>query len=185
MDNQKYQRLKALLLQNSYEKRTVTLASGRISDFYFDGKQTSLHSEGAYLLGQAFWELIQTSGRKVEAIGGPTLGADPLVTSISLISCLKGTPIPAFIVRKTPKSHGTGRWIEGIKNLKEGMQVALVEDVITSGGSILKAAEQVEKAGYFISLIAGIVDRQEGGREKIEQAGYRFSSLFTKEELLV
>lgn len=176
--------LRQILLSQSYEKRVLTLASGKTSDFYFDGKQTTLHPLGGVLTGLALWELIENSGRRVDAIGGPTLGADPIVTAVSCVSVLRGRPLPAFIVRKEPKKHGTARWIEGVKNLKEGMQVALVEDVVTSGGSILKAAEKVEEAGYFISLLLTIVDREEGGRQAIEGRGYRFESLFTKTELL-
>jgi len=178
------QNLKNLLLQLSYEKREVTLASGKKSDFYFDGKQTTLHPEGAKLVGELMFQLLRSSGKRIQAVGGPTLGADPIVTAISLVSAQRGFPIPAFIVRKNPKSHGTGAWIEGIKNLKPGMQVALVEDVVTSGGSILQAAEKVEKAGYTVSLIASIVDREDGGAEKIRSLGYSFLSLFTKTELL-
>jgi len=178
------ERLKQLLLQKSYERRTVTLASGKTSDFYFDGKQTTLDAEGSLLVGRLFWEAIASSGRRVEAVGGPTLGADPIVTAVSLTSALRGRPIPAFIVRKEPKKHGTGAWIEGEKNLKPGMQVALVEDVVTSGGSLLKAVEKVRKAGYFVSLLLTIVDREEGGAENIRRAGYPLISLFTKTELL-
>ncbi len=176
--------LRKILLHLSYEKRDVTLASGKKSDFYFDGKQTTLNAQGAVLVGLTLWDLIQQSGRRVEAVGGPTLGADPIVSAVSLVSALKGNPIPAFIVRKEPKKHGTAAWIEGVKNLKPGMQVALVEDVVTSGGSILKAAQKVEEAGYFVSLIATIVDREDGGAQKIQEMGYSFASLFTKSELL-
>ncbi|MBF0491459.1 MAG: orotate phosphoribosyltransferase [Deltaproteobacteria bacterium] len=176
--------LKQILLQNSYEQREVKLASGRLSNFYFDGKQTALSAEGAFLIGECFFDLFQKSGRRIQAVGGPTLGADPIVSAVSLISYLKNSPLPAFIIRKEPKKHGTAKWIEGDKNLKLGMQVALVEDVVTSGGSILKAAERVEEAGYFVSLMATIVDREEGGREAIEAKGYRLLSLFTKTELL-
>lgn len=177
-------RLKELLLENSYQKKEIRLASGRISDFYFDGKQTTLHPEGAFLVGALLYEAICRSGRRVEAIGGPTLGADPIVSAVSLASYLRGNPLPAFIIRKEPKKHGTSSWIEGEKNLNASMQVALVEDVITSGGSILKAIEQVERAGYFVSLLLTLVDREEGGRENLEAKGYKLLSLFTKTELL-
>ena len=179
------ERLRQILLSKSYEKRMVTLASGKTSDFYFDGKQTTLDPEGSALTGRLFFDAIESSGRRVEAIGGPTLGADPIVTAISLTSQLKGRPIPAFIVRKEPKKHGTAAWIEGEKNLRPGMQVALVEDVITSGASLLKAVEKVERAGYFVSLVLAIVDREEGGAEKIRGQGYRLVSLFSKGELLL
>lgn len=180
----KKERLRQILLQNSYEKREVKLSSGGTSDFYFDGKQTSLHPEGSALIGELLLDLIHTSGRKVEAVGGPTLGADPLVTAISLSSFQKGVPIPAFIVRKEPKKHGTAAWIEGGKNLRPGQCVALVEDVITTGGSLLKAVEKVERAGFFVTLLLTLVDREEGGKERIETQGYRLLSLFSKKDLL-
>jgi orotate phosphoribosyltransferase len=178
------EKLRQILLKKSYEKREVTLASGKKSDFYIDCKQATLDAEGMVLVGFTLWDLIQKSGRRIEAIGGPTLGADPIVCAVSFVSQLKGNPIPAFIVRKEPKKHGTKNWIEGEKNLKPGMQVALVEDVITTGESLLKAASRVEAAGFHISLICALVDREEGGAERIQEHGYRLASLFTKTELL-
>ncbi len=184
MKPEQKKRLKEIILSLSYEKREVKLASGKTSQFYFDGKQTTLHPEGMSLVGEAIWELIQNTGRSIQAVGGPTLGADPIATAVSFVSFLKGKPIPAFIVRKNPKGHGTGAWIEGIKNLKPGMQVALVEDVITSGGSILQAAEKVEAAGFFVSVICTIVDREEGGKEMLTEKGYKVLSVFKKSELV-
>lgn len=175
--------LKALLCAKSYEKRRITLASGRESDFYFDGKQTSLHADGARLLGHLFWERLQ-QGSRVEAIGGPALGACPLVTAISLTSALGAAGIPAFIVRKEPKSHGTAAWIEGVKNLVPGMRVALVEDVVTTGGSLLTAVDRVTEAGYTVTRVLTIVDREEGGREAFAKRGLQLEALFTKSELL-
>lgn len=177
------QTLKTLLLEKSYERRKVTLASGRESDFYFDGKQTSLHPEGARLLGEAFFELL-AKGEAVSAIGGPALGACPLVTAISLTSALHNQAIPAFIVRKEPKAHGTAAWIEGMKNLTPGMKVALVEDVVTTGGSLLKAVDRVNEAGFVVSRVLTIVDRNEGGREAFLAKGLYLEALFTKESLL-
>lgn len=181
MDRQ--QELKRLLLDKSYEQRKVTLASGRESDFYFDGKQTSLNPAGARLLGDCFWEMLE-QGERVEAVGGPALGACPLATAISLTSELKGKGIPAFIVRKEPKSHGTGAWIEGMKNLRAGMKVALVEDVVTTGGSLLLAVERVRAAGLVVARLLVIVDREEGGREAFRKKGLTVEALFTKTELL-
>lgn len=177
------QELKRLLLEKSYERRKVVLASGRESDFYFDGKQTSLHPLGAKLLGQAFWAVLQT-GEAVEAVGGPALGACPLVTAISLASERAGKGIPAFIVRKEPKSHGTEAWIEGMKNLRAGMKVALVEDVVTSGESLVAAAAHVRQAGLQVVRVLTVVDREEGGREVFAREGLTLEALFTKTELL-
>lgn len=177
-------RLKELLLKLSYEKRDVTLASGRKSDFYIDVKQTSLHPEGAHLLGEALFQEIRTSFPGARAVGGPTLGADPLVSAVSVISHLKMDPLSAFIIRKEPKSHGTGAWIEGEKNLSPGSRVVLVEDVLTTGGSLLKAAEKTLAAGYQIEGLLVVIDREEGGREATEAKKFKLRSLFTKSELL-
>jgi orotate phosphoribosyltransferase len=174
--------LLALLRNRSYEQKEVTLASGRKSDFYVDGKQTSLHPRGAYLLGKLLLEMLPRFG-EVDAIGGPTLGADPLATSVALVSSIEGRPLPAFIVRKEPKGHGTKRWIEGQKNLAPGMRVVVIEDVVTTGGSGLQAVEKIEAEGYKVVGLLAVVDREEGAREAIEKAGYRFESLFTKTEI--
>lgn len=182
MDRRK--RLKELLIQLSYEKKPVTLASGRRSDFYIDVKQTSLNPEGAHLLGEALFEEIRGSFPAAQGVGGPTLGADPLVSAISIVSHLKGHPLPAFIIRKEPKAHGTGAWIEGGKNLAPSSRVVLVEDVLTTGGSLLTAVEKTVQAGYKIEGLVVVVDREEGGREPVEAKRYKLRSLFTKAQLL-
>ncbi len=178
------QRLKELILQFSYQKREVRLASGRMSDFYFDGKQTTLHPEGAALVGPGLMDLIQRHFPEAGAVGGPTLGADPIATSVSLTSYQRGFPIPAFIVRKQPKGHGTMSWIEGASHLKLGMRVVLVEDVITTGGSILKACRAVRDAGLVPLGVVVVVDREEGGREALEAEGLQVLSLFKKSDLV-
>jgi orotate phosphoribosyltransferase len=178
------QRLKELLLKKSYREGRIKLTSGKESDFYIDGKQTTLDSEGAYLCGELLYDLINSQEEKIGAIGGMTLGADPLVTAVSIVSFLKGSPMPAFIVRKEPKSHGTENYIEGKENLDIGMRVALLEDVVTTGGTLLKVIERVKSQGFEVGLVATIVDRQEGGAEALADAGYRLLSLFTREELL-
>jgi orotate phosphoribosyltransferase len=177
-------RLKELILQFSYQKREVRLASGRMSDFYFDGKQTTLHPEGATLVGEAMMDLIQANFPEARAVGGPTLGADPIATAVSLISFRRGFGIPAFIVRKEPKGHGTMNWIEGASHLKAGMRVVLVEDVITTGGSILKACQALRDAGLVPLGVVVVVDREEGGKEALEGAGLKVLSLFKKSELV-
>jgi len=176
--------LKKIILEKSYEEREVTLASGRKSNFYFDSKQTTLHPEGSYLVGELFLNEIKAFGEEVKAIGGLTLGADPIATSVAMVSFLNKEPIAGFIVRKEPKSHGISQWIEGWKNLEKGMPVVIVEDVVTSGGSSMKAAEKVVEAGYKIVGIVALVDREEGGRENIEAAGYKLRSVFTKSQLI-
>ncbi|HBF13446.1 MAG TPA: orotate phosphoribosyltransferase [Deltaproteobacteria bacterium] len=176
--------LKALLLTLSYEKREVTLSSGLKSNFYFDGKQTALHAQGSALIGQLMFELISEKMPQVEAVGGLTLGADPLVSAVSVISALKNKPIHAFIIRKEPKQHGTQNWIEGTKNLKAAMKVAILEDVITTGGSSLKAIERAEVFGLDVVGVVSLVDREEGGKQNLEAKGYKVYSLFTKNDLI-
>lgn len=176
-------RLKKIIIELSYEKRNVTLASGRQSDFYFDGKQTTLHPEGGYLTGKLFFEAIKDV-EGVEGVGGLTLGADPIATATSVVSFLEGKPVPGFIIRKEPKGHGTGAWLEGRKNLKPGSKVVIVEDVVTSGGSSLKAIKRAEEEGLVVLGVVTLVDREEGGRENIEKEGYWLKSIFTKSEIL-
>ena len=177
------ERLKQIIIELSYEKRNVTLASGRQSDFYFDGKQTTLHPEGGYLTGKLFFEAMRDV-EGVEGVGGLTLGADPIATATSVVSYLEGKPIPGFIIRKEPKGHGTGAWLEGRKNLKVGARVVIVEDVVTSGGSSIKAIKRAKEEGLVVLGVVTLVDREEGGRENIEAEGYWMKSIFTKAEIL-
>ncbi len=175
------QRLARLLLEKSYIEGEVVLTSGKKSDYYFDCKPTALHPEGSYLLGNIFLSMLNPD---IEAVAGITLGGDPLVTSITLVSYLKKRPIPALIVRKEPKGHGTNRFIEGISNVGEKASVALVEDVVTTGGSVLRACKAIEDAGFKIGQILCVLDREEGGYENIEKAGYKLTPIFTRGELL-
>lgn len=182
--NQLRQRLKELLLEKSYREGRIKLTSGQESDFYIDGKQTTLDAEGAYLCGMLLYDLISKQPEKIDGVGGMTLGADPLVTAVSIVSYLEGDPLPAFIVRKEPKSHGTENYIEGKGNLIEGARVALLEDVVTTGGTLIKVIERVKSQGIEVGLVATIVDRQEGGSETLAGHGHKLFSLFTREELL-
>ncbi|BDD86828.1 orotate phosphoribosyltransferase [Desulfofustis limnaeus] len=177
------ERLKAILLEKSYREGSFTLTSGKTSDFYIDGKQTTLSAEGAYLCGKLLFTLIRDCGREIDAVGGMTLGADPLVTAVSIVSFLENRPIPAFIVRKEAKGHGTGNYIEGLKNLPAGGAVALIEDVVTTGGTLLKVIDRVEAAGFSVGIVVTIVDRQEGGAENLAARGFELKALFTKKEL--
>jgi len=176
-------RLKQIIIELSYEKRKVILASGRESDFYFDGKQTTLHAEGGYLVGRLFHEAIRDVAG-VEAVGGITLGADPIATATSIAAHLDGRKLHAFIIRKEPKGHGTGQWLEGRKNLPAGTKVVIVEDVVTTGGSSMKAVRRAEEEGLEVLGIVTLVDREEGGRENIEQEGYWLRTIFTRTELV-
>lgn len=178
---QERKRLLEIIREKSYEEREVILTSGRKSNFYFDGKQTTLDPEGAYMVGTVLYEMIKG---KSKAVGGPTLGADPIATSVAIVSHLKGDPIPAFIIRKEPKGHGKKLWIEGDKPLKKGTRVAIVEDVITTGGSILKAIDIAKDLGLEVAQVIVLVDREEGGREKLAEKGYELEAVFTRSELI-
>jgi orotate phosphoribosyltransferase len=162
-------RLLALLKRLSYEEREVTLASGQKSNFYIDCKQTALTAEGHFLVGSLFGRILAEQAPEVEAIGGVTMGADPLASAVSTLSYLAGRPLPAFYVRKEAKGHGTAAWLEGTKSLRAGMPVAILEDVVTTGGSALKAIARVREHGLQVAIILGLVDREEGGREALEK----------------
>src|SRR5262252_4603579 len=175
-------RLLDLLKELSFEKRKVTLTSGKESDFYIDCKRTALTAEGHFLIGRLLFAEIRRHTPEVRAVGGLTLGADPLVSAVSLTSYLAGQPIEAFIVRKEPKGHGTDQWIEGAYALKEGTSVAIVEDVVTSGGSTLKAIERALQHGFKVNRVYALVDRLEGGRAAVEGKGYALSALYTRRD---
>ncbi len=176
--------LKAIIRELSYEEREVTLASGRKSNFYFDGKQTTLHARGGLLVGKAFWDEVKQFGGQIDGVGGLTMGADPIATATSIAAQLDGQDVHAFIIRKEPKGHGTGQWLEGRKNLPEGSRVVIVEDVTTTGGSSLKAVERAQEEGLDVAGIVTLVDREEGAREAIEGAGQILRAVFTRAEVV-
>ncbi len=150
-----------------------TLTSGKKSTYYFDGKRLTFHPEGAYLIGKAMFE--ELVGADVDAVGGVATGGYPIATAVTLVSHQEGRPIPSFIVREQAKEHGTKKQVEGY--LKEGSRVAIVDDVITTGGSIRKAIEVVEAARCKVVKIITIVDRHEGGSEQLKKEGYDFTAL--------
>jgi orotate phosphoribosyltransferase len=162
-------RLLELLKQLSYEEREVVLSSGQKSNFYIDCKQTVLSAEGHFLVGWLMGALIHNHAPDVEAVGGLTMGADPLASAVSTVSYLGSHPLQAFYVRKEAKGHGTAQWIEGRKLLHPGMPVAILEDVVTTGGSAIKAIERARAFGLNVRLVLGLVDREEGGREVLEK----------------
>ena len=150
-----------------------TLVSGKKSNYYFDGKKLTLSPGGAYWIGKAiFDELTRVS---VDAVGGVATGAYPIATAVALVSHLEGKPLPAFMVREVVKEHGTKRKIEG--HLTEGSRVAIVEDVITTGGSVSKVIEAVEAADCKVMKVIALVDRHEGGSDKLKGEGYDFTSI--------
>jgi orotate phosphoribosyltransferase len=161
-------RLHTLLKERAFQEREIVLSSGLRSNFYIDCKQVSLDAEGAHLIGCLFSALIDELDPSAAAVGGLTLGADPLATATSVVSFLRGTPRAAFIVRKEPKGHGTGQWIEQPASLAPGAEVVVVEDVVTTGASMLRAIERVTAAGYKVRRALALVDRLEGGRAAIE-----------------
>ena len=177
-------RLLELLRKLSLEKRDVTLSSGRKSNYYVDGKQTTLNPEGIYLTGKLLYQRIRALPLRADAVGGLTLGADPLVSAVALWSQLEKDPLPAFIVRKEAKGHGTGAWLEGLKNIPPAARVVIVEDVVTTGDSALRAIARSEEAGYKVVKVMALLDRQEGGREKLKEKGYELEAIFNREELL-
>jgi len=178
------ERLKAILVENSVqiapEDQPFTLASGKKSHYYINGKLTTSDPEGLYCLSRIILEEIKE--KQVEAIGGPTLGADPIVSGVTILSHLYGQSIPLFIVRKEPKGHGTQSQVEGCE--VQGKRVVLVEDVITTGGSLLKAVDVVQTLGGIIVNMISIVDREQGGREAFAKAGLSYTPIFSIKELL-
>lgn len=180
--NKSRARLLELLTALSYKKGTVTLASGKTSDFFIDCKQTVLTAEGHALIGETMLDAL--AGKNVEAVAGVELGGCPLASAVSLTSHLRGAPLDAIYVRKEAKDHGSQRLLEGGTRLAKGARVALLEDVVTTGGSTLKAAEKLKTAGFEIAAVIAIVDRREGGREAIEAAGYPVTSLFTRADFI-
>jgi orotate phosphoribosyltransferase len=174
-------RLASLLLEKSYRAGEVLLTSGRKSDYYFDCKQTALHPEGAWLIGNLLFDLLP---KAVVGVGGMTLGADPLVTAVSLVSHLRGRPMPAFIVRKAAKGHGTNQYLEGLSNFRPGDVVALLEDVVTTGGTLLTVIDRVQAAGLTVGAVVTVLDRKEGGSERLAERGFPLLSIFTRDALL-
>jgi orotate phosphoribosyltransferase len=165
-----HDRLLSLLAERSARRGNFTLASGRQSTLYIDARLTTMSPDGLALIGPLAVSALDAAGWKVDAVGGLTLGADPVRYAIAYASALAGTPIRAFTVRKEAKAHGTGRLIEG--PFREGDRVAIVEDVITTGGSALRAIETVRNAGGIVAGVLALVDREEGGREALEAAGF-------------
>jgi len=175
-------RLLELFTELAYEKRKVTLSSGKESDFYIDTKQASLTAEGHYLVGRLVLAEIRAHFAGAQAVGGMTMGADPIASAVSLTSWLQASPLPAFYVRKEPKGHGTNQWLEGKKGLPVPAQVVVVEDVVTTGASTLKAIERCRVEGLHVLGVVALVDREEGGREAVEKAGVDLRSLFRRSD---
>jgi orotate phosphoribosyltransferase len=177
-------RLLELLRSLSFERRKVVLSSGKESDFYVDCKRTALTAEGHVLVGRCLFREVRAIQPLVRGVGGLTLGADPLASAVAFASFLAGEPVDAFIVRKEPKGHGTGQWIEGRKTIPDGSRVVVLEDVVTTGGSALKAIERCRIEKLQVTGCFALVDRMEGGREAIEASGVPVDALFTRRDFL-
>ena len=173
------ERLLELLQEKSLEVRPVTLSSGKTSDYYLDCKRVTLSPEGAYLTAKLMLDMIWPD---VSAVGGLTLGADPIVSSISVLSHIQGRGLAGLIVRKEPKKHGTMNYVEG-PALETGAKVAVVEDVVTSGASLQRAIDRIAAAGYQPVQALTIMDRQEGGRAAVESQGFALQAIFTRNDL--
>ncbi len=178
--------LRALLLEKSVRTGEFTLASGKTSDLYIDCRVTAMDPHGANLIGKLGWETVKqeiaTRGLDVQAIGGMTLGADPISLAVGMTSASDEKPLQVFTVRKEPKGHGKGKQIEG--NFSEGDTIIIVDDVITTGGSTIKAMDVIEAAGGKVAFALVLVDREEGGRAAIEARGVPVVSLFSRSTLL-
>jgi orotate phosphoribosyltransferase len=172
--------LGSLLKERSLRFGDFTLASGRKSHYYFDSKLTTLDPEGAYLTAWCILDLIRRERLEARAIGGMTLGADPIVCAVAPLSHLEGPAMSAFIVRKGTKDHGTGKEVEGAP--PEGTRVIIVDDVVTTAGSTLRAIGAAERAGLVVAAVICLLDREEGGAEAL--ASYPFYPLFRRSEIL-
>jgi orotate phosphoribosyltransferase len=169
------EKLLVLLYKEALKKGNFTLSSGKTSNYYLDGRVITLTPEGAYLVASIILELIK--GEDVAALGGPTLGADPIVGAVAALSHINKVHLQTFIVRKATKEHGTQRQIEG-PALKEGSRVILVDDVATTGKSLIEAKAALDKVGIKVDKAIVIVDRNEGAQENLAQIGLKLEAIF-------
>lgn len=176
-------RLFELLRTRAFERKRVVLASGRESDFFIDCKQAVLSAEGHALVGEEMLDALSQLPRCV-AVAGVELGGCPLASAVALTSFRRGTSLDAIYVRKDAKDHGSRRLIEGNTRLPAGASVALLEDVITTGGSTLRAASRLRDAGYDVVGVVTLVDRLEGGRQAIEAEGLKLVTLYTRNDFM-
>jgi len=172
-------RLLEILKKKAVLYGDFVLASGKRSSYYIDGRLITLEPEGAYLTARLILDILKDA--PVDAVGGPSLGADPIVGATVAASYLAGRPLLGFLVRKADKTHGTQKRIEG--PLREGHRVAIVEDVVTTGRSVLEAIQQVEAAGAKVMKVIALLDRLKGAAELFAEEGYNFSALFTRKDI--
>ncbi|MEB3829515.1 orotate phosphoribosyltransferase [Phormidium sp. CCY1219] len=168
-----------LFCQLAYREGDFILSSGQHSSYYINGKQVTLHPEGALATGRILLSMLPPD---TEAVAGLTLGADPIVSAVSVVSAYENRPLPALIIRKEAKGHGTKAYIEG-PTLQPGARIVVLEDVVTTGASAMKAVNRLRDAGYRVAEVISLVDRQQGGAEFYQQQGLKFEAVFTISEL--
>ncbi|MBI2608651.1 MAG: orotate phosphoribosyltransferase [Deltaproteobacteria bacterium] len=173
-------KLRKIIFEKSYQEGEFVLSSGKTSHYYFDLKHTTLNAQGIYLISKLFYDMMPEN---IKAVGGITMGADPLASGLSLYSFFQGRPLMAFYVRKEPKKYGTSKWIEGMGNLSERDPVIILEDVVTSGSSSLKAVRAAEEAGLTVKGVFAVVDREEGGEEFLKNQGIVYKYLLTRTQM--
>ena len=173
------QHLLDLICQFAYQEGDFVLSSGQRSSYYINGKQVTLHPQGALAIGRIFLSQLPP---EVSAVAGLTLGADPIVSAVSIVSAYENQPIPALIIRKEAKGHGTKAYIEG-PTLPASASVVVLEDVVTTGHSAMLAVERLQQAGYSVNQVMALVDRQQGGTELYRSAGLKFQSVFSIQEI--
>ncbi|MEO1619710.1 MAG: orotate phosphoribosyltransferase [Cyanobacteria bacterium J06632_3] len=171
--------LLALICQSAYKEGDFTLSSGQKSDYYINGKQVTLHAQGGLMVARLLLAMLPA---EAVAVGGLTLGADPMVSAVSIAGVYAGRPVTPLIIRKQAKGHGTQAYIEG-PTLPAGSVVVILEDVVTTGGSALKAVERLQAAGYVVNDILAMVDRQQGGEALYQEKGLNFRPIFTIDEI--
>jgi orotate phosphoribosyltransferase len=173
------QQLLDLFCQLAYKEGDFVLSSGQKSSYYINGKQVTLHPQGALAIGRLLLSLLPSD---TQAVAGLTLGADPMVTAVSVVSAYENWPLPALIIRKEAKGHGTQAYIEG-PILPAGAHVVVLEDVVTTGQSAMKAVERLRQAGYTVEQVIALVDRQQGGAEFYDAVGLKFQTVFSIQQI--
>lgn len=174
-----HQQLLDLFCRLAYQEGDFILSSGQASSYYINGKQVTLNAQGALAIGRI---LLSRLPEDTQAVAGLTLGADPIVTAVSVVSAYENRPIPALIIRKEAKGHGTKAYIEG-PTLPENATVVVLEDVVTTGRSAMKAVERLRDAGYTVNLVISLIDRLQGGAEFYQSVGLKFQAVFTIEDI--
>jgi orotate phosphoribosyltransferase len=174
-----HQKLLDLFCRLAYQEGDFILSSGQASSYYINGKQVTLNPQGALAIGRI---LLSRLPEDTQAVAGLTLGADPIVTAVSVVSAYENRPIPALIIRKEAKGHGTKAYIEG-PTLPESATIVVLEDVVTTGRSAMKAVERLRDAGYTVDLVISLVDRLQGGAEFYQSVGLKFQTVFTIEDI--